>query len=222
MAIIKCPECGKDVSDTAPSCIHCGFSLTEHFNKLQAQNDLRNELNEKLDDIAKMDIPNKPACLDDGREAFLTFSLLCLGVGLFALTLSFCLGSLVALFFITGSFFILLSFLFLRAMIISYKKDMEEYSSKISGWDEYKESETKRIISEYNIYFDNVEKYGCRYGKPKESSPQNEHTIKCPACGSTKVKKISAAKKVISTELLGLASSDIGKQMVCDKCGYKF
>lgn len=24
MALIKCPDCGKDVSDEAPSCIHCG------------------------------------------------------------------------------------------------------------------------------------------------------------------------------------------------------
>lgn len=29
MALIKCPECGKDVSDKAPSCIHCGFPLQE-------------------------------------------------------------------------------------------------------------------------------------------------------------------------------------------------
>ena len=27
--IIKCPECGKDVSDKIPACIHCGFPL-EH------------------------------------------------------------------------------------------------------------------------------------------------------------------------------------------------
>lgn len=25
MALIKCPECGKDVSDKAPACIHCGY-----------------------------------------------------------------------------------------------------------------------------------------------------------------------------------------------------
>lgn len=27
MALIKCPECGKEVSDRAPACIHCGFPL---------------------------------------------------------------------------------------------------------------------------------------------------------------------------------------------------
>ena len=29
MALIKCPECGKEVSDRAAACIHCGFPLSE-------------------------------------------------------------------------------------------------------------------------------------------------------------------------------------------------
>ena len=27
MALIRCPECGKEVSDTCDSCIHCGYRL---------------------------------------------------------------------------------------------------------------------------------------------------------------------------------------------------
>ncbi len=29
MALIKCPECGKEISDKAPACIHCGYPLQE-------------------------------------------------------------------------------------------------------------------------------------------------------------------------------------------------
>ena len=29
MALIKCPECGKDVSDKAVRCPHCGMPLNE-------------------------------------------------------------------------------------------------------------------------------------------------------------------------------------------------
>ena len=29
MALIKCPECGKKVSDKANACIHCGYPLNE-------------------------------------------------------------------------------------------------------------------------------------------------------------------------------------------------
>jgi len=28
MALVKCPECGKEISDTAPSCPHCGYVIT--------------------------------------------------------------------------------------------------------------------------------------------------------------------------------------------------
>ena len=28
MALIKCPECGKEISDKAPACIHCGYPLS--------------------------------------------------------------------------------------------------------------------------------------------------------------------------------------------------
>ena len=27
MALINCPECGKEISDKAPACIHCGYPL---------------------------------------------------------------------------------------------------------------------------------------------------------------------------------------------------
>ena len=32
MALIKCPECGKEISDTAKNCIHCGYALKEENN----------------------------------------------------------------------------------------------------------------------------------------------------------------------------------------------
>lgn len=39
MALIKCPHCGKEISDTAESCIHCGTNLNE---KTQAQEQFKN------------------------------------------------------------------------------------------------------------------------------------------------------------------------------------
>ena len=30
MALIKCPECGNDISDTCDFCIHCGFKLKKN------------------------------------------------------------------------------------------------------------------------------------------------------------------------------------------------
>lgn len=34
MALIKCPECGKEISDKSKSCIHCGYPLNDaHISK---------------------------------------------------------------------------------------------------------------------------------------------------------------------------------------------
>ena len=32
MALINCPECGKQVTDTIEQCIHCGYMLHKHTN----------------------------------------------------------------------------------------------------------------------------------------------------------------------------------------------
>lgn len=29
MALIQCPDCGKDISDQAPACIHCGYPVDQ-------------------------------------------------------------------------------------------------------------------------------------------------------------------------------------------------
>lgn len=33
MALINCPECGKQISDQAPACIHCGFPMDKYHNE---------------------------------------------------------------------------------------------------------------------------------------------------------------------------------------------
>ena len=37
MALIICPECGKEVSDKAPACIHCGFPFAAQKTNDDAQ-----------------------------------------------------------------------------------------------------------------------------------------------------------------------------------------
>lgn len=36
LALIKCPECGKDISDTVKSCIHCGYMINPKENETSA------------------------------------------------------------------------------------------------------------------------------------------------------------------------------------------
>lgn len=41
MALIKCPECGKEISDKAPQCIHCGCPIN---NKVDSNTEETNNL----------------------------------------------------------------------------------------------------------------------------------------------------------------------------------
>ena len=38
--LIKCPECGKDVSDKADVCIHCGFPLKRELIEINTENNI--------------------------------------------------------------------------------------------------------------------------------------------------------------------------------------
>lgn len=49
---------------------------------------------------------------------------------------------------------------------------------------------------------------------------QEDNTPRCPTCKSTNIEKITTLNKVVSIELLGLASNKIGKQFKCKNCGY--
>lgn len=46
MALIKCPECGKEISDKAQKCIHCGTTLAIAI-KSNAENEIKNTQLEK-------------------------------------------------------------------------------------------------------------------------------------------------------------------------------
>ena len=56
--------------------------------------------------------------------------------------------------------------------------------------------------------------------KKEEAKKYNYYKYKCPMCNSNKIKTISTAKKVVSTEIFGIASRQIGKNYQCDDCKY--
>lgn len=39
MALIKCPECNREISDMATCCVHCGFPLSKYDYAIQASDD---------------------------------------------------------------------------------------------------------------------------------------------------------------------------------------
>lgn len=48
MALIKCPECGKKVSDKINACIHCGYPL-EKYKEEKYKNEINKKVNEMIE-----------------------------------------------------------------------------------------------------------------------------------------------------------------------------
>ena len=48
MSLIKCPECGKQISDTSEKCVHCGFQIGEKKEeKIEREKDLKIKVSKK-------------------------------------------------------------------------------------------------------------------------------------------------------------------------------
>lgn len=71
MALIKCPECGKDVSDKSVQCIHCGYPLLKK--ELRQKDEWTfNGVTKNISNIINMiGNNNKVAAIKSFRELFL-------------------------------------------------------------------------------------------------------------------------------------------------------
>ena len=87
---------------------------------------------------------------------------------------------------------------FLEAMIELKKNDPIEYQLKMSQFKaSLKQQENSKKVEEDN-------------------------TLRCPTCNSTKAKKISATSKVVGASMFGLFSKTARSQFKCERCGYKW
>lgn len=63
MALITCPECGKEnVSDSATSCPQCGYNIQAHFNKIKMSED------QKQREIEKQEARDNNKLLQAGKK----------------------------------------------------------------------------------------------------------------------------------------------------------
>lgn len=92
MSLIKCNECGKEISDKAVSCPNCGFPLQENFINL----DKSRELNVN---IKKYELTNKKW----KAKLIISISLVILGLISFIISI-FLDNSLVSIFWTVASF----------------------------------------------------------------------------------------------------------------------
>ena len=198
MALIECPECEGKVSDKAETCPHCGFNIKDYIKRSH-------------------ELIFCPKC--GSSPGFHSNGVCCI-----------CETKVVN-----------------THKRISYKYDNVE-KRKSEVFDELKlkglydpeyhkivkminnailslnpTDEERSIREEYEKKTREMRERDGYYDKKPEPRPTPEKIIiKCPNCGSTDTKRVTATSRMAGVLTLGLASSSIGKQYMCKRCKYKW
>lgn len=215
MALIKCPECGKEnISDSAPTCPECGFAVREYFEdaKKKAQEAQAKEAEirfqkHRLEHVEKPERPHYSIAI-----AIVGVLVMLLGGSSFALYDSYDVAYSVAHGngdpHFQGGCLIVFGIAILAWGLYSYCKKKEKYLLAQSNFEQYQREIIKQEDVEGALL---LKKMGLDPAAPK-----------CPHCQSTNIRSISTASRALSVGMVGLASSKIGKTMECKNCGYKW
>lgn len=209
MALVKCPECGREkVSDTAEVCPDCGYGVKAHFERIKAEEEIKQHeieqqaIEKKLQEeqeeeiqrqIDSMPIPTFPAKWLFAGAFSAAIGLLWLFIG------ETIIGKGIGFFFLAAAL----------GGIFLFKDNMEVYNQSKTDIKKAKELAYKKMMVNR-----------AQEALIKESRGMS--TFTCPNCGSRNTKKISTGDRVVSTFAFGIASSKIGKQCECKDCKYKW
>lgn len=223
MALIKCPECGHEISDRAESCPHCGFPIREELENQKELEEKSKEEREKEErrQIALMkieDVIKNPRKIGE-KEVW--FCPVCGEVYSFHLPKehTFCKKAEWV------------------NTHVPLKYALDAWGESNGADDGYAE-QIRKIF-----YYDNPQYSPYWNEKRREDDERFEHELKtgtldhgidwnitppkpvitCPACGSTNVSKIRRRDKVLKAWAWGaMAAGELAKTFVCENCGYKF
>lgn len=221
MALIKCPECGKEISDKAEICPNCGFGIRKHLEQQRqiqakkietnrrekAKQQLVNEENIAIQQMANRRITPKIKPFLSGA---LIAGLLCLLMGIMCIILAITAEGYAFAIFI-GIFMVL-------AGIVYSGMGIEKLREKRKLYDQYKNDieKYKQEVIRYEISEEKHNEAIRQYGKDSKKIKG----IVCPTCGSSNVQKIGTLERTTSVVGMGIASKKINKTFKCNKCGY--
>lgn len=239
MALISCPECGRNnVSDSAESCPDCGFGIEQHFKKIndnQEKQRLEIEAEEKRqkllveeekerqsqyqEKLNSLKMPDKPHL-----NAAFYIALLWSALWIFCMTVFISprdgsetdgFGILISL------FFLIIGLYFAWACIKGLIRKIELYKLSKTNFDEYKVefiSEQEKLAKKREDLSVQLE---IQKQKQKERSGVPANLV-CPICKSKNILPISTVDRMVSVGMVGLASNKINKQYECRDCKHKW
>lgn len=98
----------------------------------------------------------------------------------------------------------------------------EEELMKLSNDRKFTNAMTKLHDEDPIEYQLKMSQFKANLKQQERNKVEENNTLRCPTCNSTKVKKISATSKVIGASMFGLFSKTARSQFKCEHCGYKW
>lgn len=231
MALVNCPECGREnVSDSAEMCPSCGYNVKEHFLKIEQEKNekrIKQELEEKRveqeKELQKREKEKEERELNEIKmppappskiRIWCAIGLIIV-IGAFIIILPACMSELDMSFFIFVIIFIFLIILFICYIKGKYDLEKANYEKAMRDFEAYKRNELYRKKEE--------EKRRMEYQASQIAGQQAKiEKVKCPYCNSYNTSKIGVISRGVSIGLVGMASSKIGKQWHCNNCNSDF
>ena len=220
MALIKCPECGKEnVSDSAEACPDCGYGIKAHFDKIKSAEEERirkqkqeeekkrailAEQNRREERIKNVPKPVKPV-FSRGMRNYLIIA---------TIWWIFCITNIAnAEWNLRLSGFMEIVFLTEIIPLLIYI-----FVIHIPEWSKYKFAQKDFGAYQRLVILKQDERIARQNAYVEAEIIRQMNAPKCPSCGSTQIEKITTMDRAISISMVGVASGKIGKQYKCRNC----
>lgn len=230
--LIKCPECGQNVSSEVENCIHCGYPIKEYIETKAHEEEVRKLTEKILPCEFTVPTPRIKVCikcthpfssvLSDFRQPNCSCGFPGVEVDYqeydggngYVATMAYILESCV-----------------IPRNIGDYES--EEYKTYVKGlYDRLEECGIKDKRNPPNPKYFGREPTQKDFDAAEQAMRELHESLKkeptpdvphCPSCHSTDLSKISVAKKGFKVALFGfLGTGDNGKTWKCNNCGTKF
>ena len=223
MALIICPECGKEISDQASACINCGCPIDIILTKIEIEKNKplmiyacnrcggiiwnkeaecykKKYCNECHHTNAKYQLIELPVTCEEFESKLFPKA--------------------------SNDYSVENTRKFINSI---YKAEKECYESYVKDWDSLDKNCLQYELNIERIYQDGkgdahdvIHMQVQQQIIDRKAETKKANQPKCPTCGSTDIKKISTASKVLGAGMFGLFSKTSRSQFECKSCGYKF
>ena len=224
MALFQCPECNNQVSDSASSCPHCGFPLSQYIKEKQFNSEVERLRNKIKPTEFECPEPRLQVCIRCATPfSRRTGKPLCKcqfpGVEVDYPEHGY-RGELEQFMYIVN-----------HDIVPRDIGDTEsdEYIKCISEIQDANISRKEHGLNELTPIPPDPKDFGVKkeYGEPYKYVPPAPKPVPllphCPFCSSTNLTKISSVGKAVKISLFGLfGADDMGKTWRCNNCGGKF